>query len=96
MELEEEQKREVERNLNEKVIVNAPPGSGKTETIIQKLVYICNNNIADLKDILVICFSRAAVKEIKERVEQITGIRNRIDIRTIDSFCSWVIRRVRR
>ena len=92
MELEEEQKREVERNLNEKVIVNAPPGSGKTETIIQKLVYICNNNIADLKDILVICFSRAAVKEIKERVEQITGIRNRIDIRTIDSFCSWVIR----
>lgn len=30
MELEEEQKREVERNLNEKVIVNAPPGSGKT------------------------------------------------------------------
>ncbi len=92
MELEEEQKREVERNLNEKVIVNAPPGSGKTETIIQKLIYICNNHLAKLNDILVICFSRAAVKEIKERVEKETGIRNRIDIRTIDSFCSWVIR----
>ena len=92
MELEEEQKKEVERDLNDKVIINAPPGSGKTETIIQKLIYICKNNVADLKNILVICFSRAAVKEIKERVEQVTGIRNRIDIRTIDSFCSWVIR----
>lgn len=92
MELEEEQKIEVERDLSDKVIVNAPPGSGKTETIIQKLTYICNNNFTDLKDILVICFSRAAVKEIKERVEQVTGIRNRIHIRTIDSFCSWVIK----
>ena len=43
MELEEEQKIEVERDLSDKVIVNAPPGSGKTETIIQKLTYICNN-----------------------------------------------------
>ena len=92
MELAKEQKREVERNLRDKVIVNAPPGSGKTETIIQKLIYISNNNLADLRDILVICFSRAAVKEIKERVERVTGIRNRINIRTIDSFCSWVIR----
>lgn len=94
MELEEEQKIEVKRNLNDKVIVNAPPGSGKTETIIQKLIYICNNNLTSPKDILVICFSRAAVKEIKERVERETNIKNKIDIRTIDSFCSWVIRKL--
>jgi superfamily I DNA/RNA helicase len=92
MELNEEQKEIVERNLNDRVIVNAPPGSGKTETIIQKLTYICQNNLANLKDILVICFSRAAVKEIKNRVEELTGIRNKINIRTIDSFCSLEIK----
>ena len=63
MELEEEQKIEVERDLSDRVIVNAPPGSGKTETIIQKLIYICNNNFTDLKDVLVICFPRAAEKQ---------------------------------
>lgn len=94
MEIEEEQKKIIEKDLKEKVIINAPPGSGKTETIIQKLAYICKNELADSKDILVICFSRAAVKEIKQRVEKITGIRNKIDIRTIDSFCSWVIREI--
>lgn len=94
MEIEEEQKKIIEKDLKEKVIINAPPGSGKTETIIQKLAYICKNDLAAPKDILVICFSRAAVKEIKQRVEKIIGIRNKIDIRTIDSFCSWVIREI--
>lgn len=92
MELEEEQRKIVEKSLIDKIIVNAPPGSGKTETIIQKLVYIYQNNITDLKNVLVICFSRAAVKEIKDRVERLTGIKNRIEIRTIDSFCSIIIK----
>lgn len=94
MELNEEQRKIVEKELKEKVIINAPPGTGKTETIIQKLIYICNHNLADLNNILVLCFSRAAVKEIKDRVQKEVGFNYHINIRTIDSFCSWIIREV--
>ncbi len=94
MDIELEQKEVIEGNLSEKIIVNAPPGSGKTETIIQKLIYIYNNNLAKLDDVLVICFTRAAVKEISDRVGKVIGIRNRVNVRTIDSFCSMIIRNI--
>lgn len=92
MELEKEQKLIVEKSLEDRIIVNAAPGTGKTETIIQKLIYIAQEEITDLQQILVICFSRAAVKEIRNRVDELTGFRNRVEIRTIDSFCSMIIR----
>ena len=94
MDIELEQKEVIEGNLSGKIIVNAPPGSGKTETIIQKLIYIYNNNLAKLDDVLVICFTRAAVKEISDRVGKVIGIRNRVNVRTIDSFCSMIIRNI--
>lgn len=55
--------------LTEKVLVNAGPGTGKTYTVIHRLEYIIKNNMADLSQLLVICYTRAAKQVIQERLE---------------------------
>ena len=65
-ESKEEQEKVIKSNLNKQIIVNAPPGTGKTYTVSKKIEYIVKNRIAPIEQILVICFSRSAVKEIEE------------------------------
>lgn len=89
-----EQEKVIKANLNEQIIVNAPPGTGKTYTVSKKIEYIIKNKIAPIESILVICFSRSAVKEIKDRIEINEEERRKITIRTIDSFCSWIIKEI--
>lgn len=91
-ELDEEQEKVIKANLDKQIIVNAPPGTGKTYTVSKKIQYIIENRIATLNEILVICFSRSAVKEIKDRIEISEENKKEITIRTIDSFCSWIIK----
>lgn len=93
-EANEEQEKVIKADIDEQIIVNAPPGTGKTYTVSKKIEYIIKNRIVPLENILVICFSRSAVKEIKDRIEIGEEEKNKITIRTIDSFCSWVIKEV--
>ena len=90
----EEQEKVIKADINEKIIVNAPPGTGKTYTVSKKIEYIVKNKIVPLDSILIICFSRSAVKEIKDRIEINEDDKEKITIRTIDSFCSWIIKEV--
>lgn len=91
-ETNEEQEKVIKANLDKQIIVNAPPGTGKTYTVSKKVEYIIKNKIVAIEKILVICFSRSAVKEIKDRLEISEEQKRNITIRTIDSFCSWVIK----
>lgn len=93
-EANEEQEIVIKADLDKQIIVNAPPGTGKTYTVSKKIEYIAKNRIAPINQILVICFSRSAVKEIKDRLEIPEEQKKNITIRTIDSFCSWVIREI--
>ncbi len=93
-ELDEEQEKVIKVNLDKQIIVNAPPGTGKTYTVSKKIEYIIENRIATLDEILVICFSRSAVKEIKNRIQISEENKKEITIRTIDSFCSWIIKEI--
>lgn len=93
-ELNKEQQKVIEANIIEQIIVNASPGTGKTYTVAKKLEYIIKNKIVLPKDILVICFSRSALKEIKNRIEMEEEIKSQIEIRTIDSFCSWAMKQI--
>ena len=68
-EANEEQEIVIKADLDKQIIVNAPPGTGKTYTVSKKIEYIAKNRIAPINQILVICFSRSAVKEIKDRLE---------------------------
>ncbi|MEE1125321.1 MAG: AAA family ATPase [Acutalibacteraceae bacterium] len=66
-----EAKREIIASaIDSHTLVNAGPGTGKTYTAIQRLLYVLNYiEPQDYEMILVICYTRAAVNEIKSRIE---------------------------
>lgn len=86
----------IEAPADEIFFVDAGPGTGKTYTLIQKVNYLVTEENIDPESILVLCFTNAAVDEIKNRLgKQITtgadrGLAN-VDIRTFHSFAWWLI-----
>lgn len=75
--------------------VNAGPGTGKTYTLIQKITYMINDLETEPEGILVLCFTNAAVNEIKARIKERAekeGDRTfiNVDVRTFHSF-SWLL-----
>ncbi len=69
----------------------AGPGSGKTRTIVSKIVHILNEGLAKPEEILAITFTNKATNEIKERVSKDAGssIRN---IFTYHGWCNYFLR----
>lgn len=51
-------------------LIIAGAGSGKTTTIIGKVKYLITKNNVDAKDILILSFTNASSKEMKERIEK--------------------------
>lgn len=94
---ETEQKHIIDADVHERIIVNAGPGTGKTWSLIEKIIYLVNDLNVDPETIQVLCFSRAAVEEIKERMKQaiLNGRAdmktNYVDIRTFDSFATQLL-----
>lgn len=86
---------------SERIVINAGPGTGKTWALIEKLMYMVNEQGVDPEEILVLCFSRAAVEVIENRLKSVyednrIGMNwHSIDIRTFDSFAThllaWVL-----
>lgn len=75
--------------------VNAGPGTGKTYTLMKKITYMIEELEADPEGILVLCFTNAAVNEIKARIKKYAeqeGDRTfiNVDVRTFHSF-SWLL-----
>lgn len=85
-------------NSSENIIVDAGPGTGKTYTLMQKINYMVESQDpeVDPEGILVLCFTNAAVAEIKKRRDEHIkeggnrGLR-KVDIRTFHSFAWWLI-----
>lgn len=81
-----------------KILVNAGPGTGKTYTLIERLKYLtdkCGINAAE--EMMVLCFSRAAVAEVRNRIKkaiesgEVNDDLRFIDIRTFDSFATYLL-----
>jgi superfamily I DNA/RNA helicase len=76
--------------LDSKLLILAPPGTGKTHTVVQRLLRIAANRGGDLENVLVVSFSRAAASELHLRVSgemaRMRFLGNRPDIRTLDSL----------
>lgn len=98
---EVEQKDVIEADISERILINAGPGTGKTWTLIEKIIYLVKEYGVDAETIQVLCFSRAAVdvirKRIKQEIEDNEGnlAINRIDVRTFDSFATQLLYWVR-
>ena len=81
----------------ERTIVNAGPGTGQTWTLIEKIKYLLTNSQIPSENILVLCFSRAAVEVVRKRLSEafeqgdlpITW--QMLDVRTFDSFSTYMI-----
>lgn len=79
--------------LDSKILVNAGPGTGKTYVLIQRLIHLIENNI-EPEDILILCYTRTAISEIKKRINEHFNdeeIINRLSIYTFDSFVTQSI-----
>ena len=71
-------------------IINAGPGAGKSELLIQKAFYILSTiEKHTFSKILSISFTRSAARNIKQRVEKNfpSDLQNRVVSTTFDAFC---------
>ncbi len=87
----------IDAPVTARTIVNAGPGTGKTWAIIEKIIKLVNSEEVDPENIMILCFSRAAVEVVEQRLQQAAD-KGRLGyeyhsilIRTFDSFASFVI-----
>lgn len=86
--LDKYQKRVIKNN-SKNLLVLAPAGSGKTFTIIQKIIHLVDNNIKP-EEILCISFTKAASESLKEKLKQ-QNIN--IDVHTFHSLGNKIIKK---
>ena len=87
----------IEAKYTERSIVNAGPGTGKTWTLIEKIIFMINHGHSEAENILVLCFSRSAVEVVRSRLAEAAGngrigyAWHNVDIRTFDSFSTYML-----
>ncbi|WP_338852200.1 3'-5' exonuclease [Clostridium perfringens] len=90
--LNEEQQKVVNEQKNN-IILLASAGTGKTNTLAERVTSIIKNGNSKPSEILCITFTNKACKEMSDRVMKIVrGEAKEITIRTFHSFCFDVVR----
>ncbi len=80
---------------DDKIVVAAGPGSGKTRLLVHKLASIMLMEDIRYEQLLMLTFSRAAVNEFKARLSDLIGdIAYQIDIKTFHAYCFDVLGRM--
>ena len=87
----------INASTEERIWVNAGPGTGKTYIVIQRLLTLLEKGFES--PILILCFSKNAVQVIRERLSEKLGHHadallddSRLVIRTFDSFASYMLK----
>lgn len=95
---DEKQESIVTGAVDELMLVLAGPGTGKTHSLLCKLEYMVDKKrMVEAGNVLLLCFTRAAVREIRDRFTakvqsgDYSDDLSRIDIRTFDSFATRVL-----
>jgi hypothetical protein len=87
----EEQRLVVEAAPDAKILVTAGPGTGKTHVLIHRLSnLICSGDVSP-GELLVLSFSRAAVKVIRDRLATFGGSAGYVRASTFDSFATRIL-----
>ena len=80
-----------------KYLVLAPPGTGKTYTVLKRFAFLEQHYEGDLNPVLAVTFSTAASAELQQRLFQEledsagSGIQQLPNLRTLDSFSGQVL-----
>ncbi|MEU8835500.1 UvrD-helicase domain-containing protein [Streptomyces sp. NBC_01707] len=93
--LTDEQRAVVEQHWDARVLVTAGAGAGKTHTLVRRLDALCGDENPDgaleAAEILVLTFSRAAARELRERISRHGERAHRVRARTFDSWAYEVL-----
>lgn len=87
--------------LDSHIILNSGPGTGKTYTIIQRLIYILANNLCPADEIYILCYTRSAKKVVESKIDEavINGIilpsAKNICVLTFDSYATYFLMAMR-
>ncbi|MFD4542520.1 UvrD-helicase domain-containing protein [Streptomyces bauhiniae] len=94
--LTEEQRDVVEQPWDARVLVTAGAGAGKTHTLVRRLDALCGHEDPDealeAAEILVLTFSRAAARELRERIARHGERARRVRAQTFDAWAYGVLR----
>jgi hypothetical protein len=90
-----EQRAVVEQPWDARVLVMAGAGAGKTHTLVRRLDALCGHEdpeeALDAADILVLTFSRAAARELRERITRHGDRARRVRAQTFDAWAYGVL-----
>ncbi|WP_418957288.1 UvrD-helicase domain-containing protein [Streptomyces tritici] len=90
-----EQRAVVEQPWDARVLVTAGAGAGKTHTLVRRLDALCGHEDPDealeAAEILVLTFSRAAARELRERIARHGDRARRVRAQTFDSWAYGVL-----
>lgn len=95
--LSSEQQKIVTAHPDDNLLVLAPPGTGKTHTVIARIKYLIEEAGLDPDELLVLCFTRAAVGEIMQRIRnlikdsQVHDDLRFVSVRTFDSYATRLL-----
>lgn len=84
----------VEQPWNARLLVTAGAGAGKTHTLVRRLDALMDSEEDALEagEILVLSFSRSAVRELRERIALHAREARRVRVQTFDSWAYGVLR----
>ncbi|WP_211821746.1 ATP-dependent helicase [Streptomyces filamentosus] len=95
--LTDEQRAVVEQPWDARVLVTAGAGAGKTHTLVRRLDALCGHQdpeeALEASEILVLTFSRAAARELRERIARHGERARRVRAQTFDAWAYGVLRR---
>ena len=96
--LTEEQRAVVEQPWGARVLVTAGAGAGKTHTLVRRLDALCGHEnpeeALEASEILVLTFSRAAARELRERISRHGDRARRVRAQTFDAWAYGVLSRM--
>jgi hypothetical protein len=95
--LTDEQREVVEQPWGARVLVTAGAGAGKTHTLVRRLDALCGHEdpeeALEAAEILVLTFSRAAARELRERIARHGERARRVRAQTFDAWAYGVLDR---
>ncbi|WP_328481642.1 UvrD-helicase domain-containing protein [Streptomyces sp. NBC_00377] len=83
----------VDQPWDARILVTAGAGAGKTHTLVRRLDVLVEREELEAGEILVLSFSRAAVRELTERIERHAAAAQRIRVQTFDAWAAALLNR---